>query len=399
MDNLLGLGSSDEDEPEPSSKVASTVAEPSSTATAPPDGDDLGLGSDSDSEGEGAPMTSAASDTRAAATNGDEAAGGGGGSAADQSHGEERASNNYTFTIPNLPRPRPTANVHMTRLPNVLGFREEEFTPETFAESEDGRRFHRNLALWRYKRDDSGDVVRDADNNPIRESNSRLVKWSDGSMQLFVGNEPYEVAVRPADQGFLFVKQTPKESTTLLECQGEITSRVQFQPASLASDTHKKLTTKVRLENMKTSRIREVATVNDPERLKADRERAAMKRQRAEQSKGRGRSRASRPGMKSNYLEDDGRYDVVANVGDIKSKARESEYDSGDSFIASGSDEDADDFGSQQRSPGKAADSDSDSDGGQVAEEGDSDDSEEGAGMQRARKKQRAQGFESDDDE
>ena len=38
-------------------------------------------------------------------------------------------------------------------------------------------------------------------------------------------------------------------------------------------------TPQVRLETMKTSRIREVATVNDPERLKLEREREAMKLQ------------------------------------------------------------------------------------------------------------------------
>ena len=126
-----------------------------------------------------------------------------------------------------------------------------------------------------------------------------------------------------------------------------------------------------------------------------------MKRQRAEQSKGRGRSRASRPGMKSNYLEDDGRYDIVANVGDIKSKARESEYDSADSFIASDSDEDADDFGSQSRPPPAKAAADEDSSDEQASAEGDSEDSEdeEDGAIQRARKKQRARGLDSDDDE
>lgn len=185
MDSLLGLGSSDEDEPGPTSTTVEGVDEEASArenaqaaayqnagggddvpaVLAGAARDDLGLGSDSDSEGEGSSYASTA--VTGAATNGVAAHGTGG--VVDPSKGEsERASKNYTFTIPNLPRPRPSSSVHMTRLPNVLGFREEEFTPEAFAESEDGRRFHRNLALWRYKRDDSGDVMRDADNNPIR---------------------------------------------------------------------------------------------------------------------------------------------------------------------------------------------------------------------------------------
>eukprot|EP00618_Florenciella_parvula_P024924 CAMPEP_0119482780 /NCGR_PEP_ID=MMETSP1344-20130328/10484_1 /TAXON_ID=236787 /ORGANISM="Florenciella parvula, Strain CCMP2471" /LENGTH=396 /DNA_ID=CAMNT_0007517219 /DNA_START=144 /DNA_END=1334 /DNA_ORIENTATION=- len=394
MDSLLGLGSSDEDEPSATLQHAAAdsglgaafdgESSSSMAGAAATERDDLGLGSDSDSEGGGAEAAAAAAAANSMTTT----------AVAGAANEAGPASNDYTFTIPNLPRPRRSSSVHMTRLPNVLGFREKEFTPEAFAESEDGQRFHRNLALWRYKRDEFGEVMRDADKHPIRESNSRLVKWSDGSMQLFVGNEPYEVAVRPADQSFLFVKQAPKESMTLLECQGEIASRVQFQPASLASDTHKKLTTKVRLENMKTSRIREVATVNDPERLKAEREREAMKRQRAQQSKGRGRSKSSsRPGMKSTYLEDDTRYDVVADVGDIKSKARASEYDdSEDSFEASGSDEDGDDFGSQSRPASAKEDSD---DEGAVDGE-DEEDSDDDATIQRARKKQRAHDLDSE---
>lgn len=165
MDSLLGLGSSDEDEPstppqaaavEVGSGAAVGESSSSSAGAAATERDDLGLGSDSEeSEGGGAEVAAAANSTTATAIPG-------------AAYGQEPASNNYTFTIPNLPRPRPSSSVHMTRLPNVLGFREKEFTPEAFAESEDGRRFHRNLALWRYKRDDSGEVMRDAIKDPIR---------------------------------------------------------------------------------------------------------------------------------------------------------------------------------------------------------------------------------------
>ena len=35
--------------------------------------------------------------------------------------------------------------------------------------------------------------MKDAQGNPLRESNARLVKWSDGSYQMVVGTEVFRV--------------------------------------------------------------------------------------------------------------------------------------------------------------------------------------------------------------
>ena len=46
---------------------------------------------------------------------------------------------------------------------------------------------------WRFRRDSSGSIMKDAQGNPLRESNARLVKWSDGSYQMVVGTEVFRV--------------------------------------------------------------------------------------------------------------------------------------------------------------------------------------------------------------
>lgn len=55
------------------------------------------------------------------------------------------------------------------------------------------------LIRWRWKQDSRGEIVRsilsrypqirDAKGKPMRESNARIVKWSDGSYQLLIGDD------------------------------------------------------------------------------------------------------------------------------------------------------------------------------------------------------------------
>ena len=58
-----------------------------------------------------------------------------------------------------------------------------------------------NTIRWRYSQDESG--------NDIRESNARLVKWSDGTMSLYLGSEIFDIHRQPLQGEFshLFVRQ------------------------------------------------------------------------------------------------------------------------------------------------------------------------------------------------
>lgn len=58
-----------------------------------------------------------------------------------------------------------------------------------------------NTIRWRYCHDDEEEVQ--------QESNTRLVRWSDGSMSLYLGNEIFDVYQQPqgGELSHLFVRQ------------------------------------------------------------------------------------------------------------------------------------------------------------------------------------------------
>ena len=58
-----------------------------------------------------------------------------------------------------------------------------------------------NTIRWRYSQDEHG--------NDIRESNARIVRWSDGSMSLYLGSEIFDICRQPLSGEFshLFVRQ------------------------------------------------------------------------------------------------------------------------------------------------------------------------------------------------
>lgn len=58
-----------------------------------------------------------------------------------------------------------------------------------------------NTIRWKYDKDSEGNVT--------KASNSRMVKWSDGSMSLYLGNEIFDVykTQMQGDHNHLFVRQ------------------------------------------------------------------------------------------------------------------------------------------------------------------------------------------------
>ncbi len=58
-----------------------------------------------------------------------------------------------------------------------------------------------NTIRWRYSQDEDG--------NGVRESNARVVRWTDGSMSLYLGGEIFDITRQPLQGEFshLFVRQ------------------------------------------------------------------------------------------------------------------------------------------------------------------------------------------------
>ncbi|XP_047393532.1 RNA polymerase-associated protein LEO1-like [Sciurus carolinensis] len=113
-------------------------------------------------------------------------------------------------------------------------FYEDEFEDEKVLYEEDRTRLKlkvENTIRWRIRRDEEG--------KKVRESNARIVKWSDGSMSLHLGNEVFDVYKAPlqGNHNHLFIR----EDTGLLG-QAIFKSRLTFRPHSTDSATHRKMT-------------------------------------------------------------------------------------------------------------------------------------------------------------
>lgn len=142
----------------------------------------------------------------------------------------------------------------------------------------------------------------------IKESNTRIIKWSDGSMSLHLGNEIFDVYKQPlqGDHNHLFIRQG-----TGLQGQAVFRTKLTFRPHSTESFTHKKMTMSLADRSQKTSGIKILTQVGyDPDtdrmlNLKKEEEklRQAMRQKPnvAKPKRGRGEAAASH---NASYRED-----------------------------------------------------------------------------------------------
>jgi RNA polymerase-associated protein LEO1 len=172
-----------------------------------------------------------------------------------------------------------TEQLRLTKLSNIIAIEPRPFDPETYepngVEYVDERghkrvRLHDTNAIrWRW--------AADADGNHFRESNSRLVRWSDGSVTLSVGDEVMDVREIDVsgDHSFLFARHS-----NLIQGQGPLNKKITLRPASLTSTSHKRLAAAVVKHhgNSRQQRVRATTTLVDPKKEKEDQERAEAAR-------------------------------------------------------------------------------------------------------------------------
>ncbi|XP_019656519.2 RNA polymerase-associated protein LEO1-like isoform X2 [Ailuropoda melanoleuca] len=135
---------------------------------------------------------------------------------------------------------------------------EDEFEGEKVLDEDDRTRLRlkvENTIRWRKRRDEEG--------NEVKESNARVVKWSDGSLSLHLGSEVFDVYKAPmqGSHSHLFVRED-----TGLQGQAIFKSRLTFRPHSTDCATHRKMTLPLDKRCAKTQRIRILPMVGrDPE--------------------------------------------------------------------------------------------------------------------------------------
>jgi len=210
------------------------------------------------------------------------------------------------------------------------------------------------LIRWRNKRDEAGNIIMDAETNkPVRESNARLVKLADGTMQLLVGKEAFKVGLHPLEHNYTYSHETSAPTfdasvdpslnsnydkvtvaqTTCLECVQELENYMKIEPISLTSAAHVRTSLKVTDKYYKPKRVvvRPFSSIEENPELDLklrvqleEREARADRKQRKEQQEREFRESGGyyrRPkgvGMNARFLEEDaGGFDSVS-VAELK---------------------------------------------------------------------------------
>ncbi|XP_064472289.1 RNA polymerase-associated protein LEO1-like [Ornithodoros turicata] len=248
---------------------------------------------------------------------------------------EEEAAEPVPETRIDVEIPRIVTNlgneVHFVKLPNFLSVDTRPYDPQWYEDEvdedevldEEGRARLKlkveNTVRWRYDYDKMG--------NQTRQSNARIIKWSDGSMSLHLGSEIFDVhkqSLMQGDHNHLFIRQG-----TGLQGQAVFRTKLSFRPHSTDSFTHRKMTLSLAGRSQKTQKIRVLPQVGkDPEahrsemiKREEDRLRASIRR---ENKQRRMREKSHSRGLNASYLEPDreDEDDTAISLAAIKNKYR-----------------------------------------------------------------------------
>ncbi len=160
-------------------------------------------------------------------------------------------------------------NLFLAKLPNFLNIEAAPFHPATYTasdpslgegEGESGSRSVRLLAentvRWRLNPRDQA-----------KESNARIIRWSDDSYSLLLGEELFDISRKDiaSDHTYLLANHAGEG---LLQTQTQFTSSMTFKPHSMHSATHRKLTQAISSKHKKVTRTKMISSLTDPEQLK-----------------------------------------------------------------------------------------------------------------------------------
>ncbi|CAI9284023.1 unnamed protein product [Lactuca saligna] len=224
--------------------------------------------------------------------------------------------------IPLRPPPSHPEKMNMIKVSNIMGIDPKPFDPKTFVEEDafvvdesgNNKRIRLENNIVRYR------AVRNANGTTSYESNARFVRWSDGSLQLLIGNEVLDISVQDAqhDQAHLFLRH----EKGILQSQGRVLKKMRFMPSSLTSNSHRLLTALVDSRHKKVFRVKKTVTDIDPEREKEQKEKAESQSIRANELLSRKKEKVNRkytptvrrerklsPGFLEDALEEDDEQD------------------------------------------------------------------------------------------
>ncbi|KAF9807928.1 hypothetical protein IEO21_08002 [Rhodonia placenta] len=224
--------------------------------------------------------------------------------------------------IPNIPVPRSSdGNYWVIRMPNFVKVDSKPFHPDTYLgpEQEDDEVSQaetireksmsiklkvENTVRWRW--------VKGKDGQDRRQSNSRVVRWSDGTLSLQLGKELFDITQtidtsgavlrqalggsQPTSQPIPSPSQPPAtpgrsqgltylvaqhKRAEILQCEAVISGYMSLRPTGMQSETHRMLVRAVGQKHNKVARLRMAPDpTTDPERERLELMRQAARKPR-----------------------------------------------------------------------------------------------------------------------
>ncbi|KIJ20812.1 hypothetical protein PAXINDRAFT_95809 [Paxillus involutus ATCC 200175] len=213
--------------------------------------------------------------------------------------------------IPNIQVPRTSdGNYWAIRVPNFVKVDSKPFHPDTYVEPEqDEEEIHQNESVreksmtiklkventvrWRWIKDEFG--------QDKRQSNSRIIRWSDGTLSLLLGKELFDInqtidtsggivrqsigGSQPSQNAPVASQQPPSgvksqgltylvaqhKRSEVLQAEAVITGYMTLRPTGMQSETHRMLVRAVGQKHNKIARLRMAPDPTmDPEREKQE---------------------------------------------------------------------------------------------------------------------------------
>ncbi|GFR44993.1 hypothetical protein Agub_g6302 [Astrephomene gubernaculifera] len=238
------------------------------------------------------------------------------------------------YAAPLLPVPPPQGEVFLLR-EALIGVEPTPFNPETFAGEEEIfidekgitkiKPVDRTKIRWRYARRKGPDGSEEL----VPESNARFVRWSDGSLQLLLGDEVFDVDTADISQQRAYMVAY----SGVVQGQAALTSKMGFRLATLNSKLYARMREEVDKRTVKVKRVQQHVEALDPAKEKERRAREteevlrnrAMLEARQQRTLARyagggggagGRSRG-RPELNTRFLEEEDGIEVGGDAGFI----------------------------------------------------------------------------------
>ncbi|TIC05216.1 hypothetical protein E3Q16_02298 [Wallemia mellicola] len=250
-----------------------------------------------------------------------------------------------TMDINNLPPIRSVDKNWLAKIPNFLNIQSAGFDRNTFEDDDKNLPDNANslnTIRWRWHQDNSGQT--------IAQSNSRVIKWSDGSLSLQVGSEIYDMNTNedvktvsssepnnPRQYAY-----TNHEKSEVVMGDTVINGQLNFVPPSLTSNVHKKYASTVNDKHFKAARLKMVdkeTEAKDPEKelLKKMEDDKKVARQRAKQERVSAKKEAVANGTNLDWSSDD---EDLARTTSRRIGARGYEKEPDDGFVVDDEDDD-----------------------------------------------------------